>query len=117
MSQETCTYQPIPASGIQCKDLANEESCNTMIRMAMRESKRNFANYAYFASSPACFMYQQMADRGIEAQLQDGQTENKCYVDTPFPKDGSWTSQLDQTNDINNAKSVPACFDAVTRPR
>lgn len=104
---------PPPPLPIDCMNLANTMSCATMTRMAKREVAHNFSSYVFSASSPACYMNLNLADREKEMQLLagNGLSKSMCFNPAAFDKTGNWESQFPTIG------VTPQCFDAKTRPR
>ena len=96
-----------------CANLADIRSCETMVRMAKRESMRNFQNYMFTGSTPACEMFTHLADRELEMSLLagNGLSRKICFNPDSLSKQGSWESQF-----LLN-RPVPDKFNAVTKPK
>ena len=87
-----------------------------MTRMAKAESARNFSNYVFAASSPACYMYQSLADRETEMSILagNGLSRRICFDAAAFASSkaqGMWVGAFSSDNVIQQR------FDAKTRPR
>lgn len=110
-----------------CMNMADAMSCATMTSMAKDEVARDFKIRTLVASSPACAFMQEYKDLDQELLMFAGSgiSKNQCFDPCTLKKNGSWEEQFDQSialypgvdGIMSETRTVPACFDARTRPR